>query len=330
MPLTPDAGDKTAASTEASTGMPTTQLRLRPGEASELVVQITNPGDRPRQISYTLSGDFPRDWCRVGGIEGREILPRQQMSLVLYFQVELDFFEKHDAIRPGGKLALDYRGQLQIASLMPGQAKQETQICPFRLHIRPDSLYLNFLPDFYREVDLIGRLLKIFELGFEPAVQTLDTLWAHLNPLTAPQSMLDFLAHWVGWPSDVPWDVNTQRQLIRRAMLLYRLRGTMRGLRLYLHLYTGLSLDQPDTPEEERQIQIQEVFDDDFIVGQARLGVDTILGGGRPYHFIVRLRSPQPDRLDRRLIHTIIQQEKPAFCSYDMSIEAINRPITPS
>jgi hypothetical protein len=41
---------------------------------------------------------------------------------------------------------------------------------------------------------------------------------------------------------------------------------------------------------------------------------------GRPYHFIVRLRSAAP--LDEELIRTIIEQEKPVFCTYDLSLEA--------
>ena len=302
-------------------------LCLCPGEPSELIVQISNPSDRCQQISYTLTGNFPRQWCPIGGAEGYEVLPHQQINVVLYFDIEEDFFERHTAVQPGTKLELNYQGQLRIHSTFNGRLQRQTHIQCLNLYVRPDSLYLNFLPDLYREVDLIGRLLKIFELGFEPTVQTLDNLWAYLNPSTAPKSMLPFLAYWLGWPTDVPWDVATQRKLIRRAMELYRWRGTRRGLRLYLYLYTSLSLDRPDTPEEQRQICIQEVFDRGFVFGRTRLGSEAILGGSRPYHFIVRLRSRHPESLDRRLIHTIIKQEKPAFCSYDLHIESLNNPV---
>ncbi|NEQ97309.1 MAG: phage tail protein, partial [Cyanothece sp. SIO2G6] len=215
------------------------------------------------------------------------------------------------------------QGQIHIHATVEGSGQRHTQMRPFNVFVRPDSLYLNFLPDFYREVDFIGRYLKIFEQGFEPVVQTLETLWANLDPLTASQAMLPFLAHWVGWPTKVPWDTPTQRRLIRRAMELYRWRGTRRGLRLYLHLYSGLSLDQPDTPEAQRQISIQEIFNEGFKLGRARLGNDTIMGGSRPYHFIVRLRSPHSHPLDETLIRTIIDQEKPAFCTYDLYIESL-------
>lgn len=316
--------------TPLDSGIPSVNLRLCPGEASELIVQLDNPGDRPLQISHTLTGNFPLEWCQVGGEEGREIAPHQQMNLVLYFRIEADFFERHGAVQPSNPLEINYQGQIQIHTTPEGSGQRQTQICPFNLYVRPDSLYLNFLPELYREVDFIGRFLKVFESGFEPAVHTLETLWANLDPLTAPQAMLPFLAYWVGWPSDVPWDVITQRRLIRRAMELYRWRGTKRGLRLYLHLYTRLSLDQPDTPELQRHICIQEVFNEGFVFNRARLGYETIVGGGRPYHFIVRLRSPQPETLNQDLIQSIINQEKPAFCSYDLYIESVNRRLSPS
>jgi len=60
-------------------------------------------------------------------------------------------------------------------------------------------LYAKFLPAIYQELDFVGRFLKIFEQAFEPAVNSLDTLWAYLDPTTAPQGLLPFLAHWVGW-----------------------------------------------------------------------------------------------------------------------------------
>jgi phage tail-like protein len=76
---------------------------------------------------------------------------------------------------------------------------------PFPLVVRPDSAYLNFLPSFYQDVDFIGRFLSIFEQGFDPAVQAIDTLWAYLDPLTAPEALLPFLAHWVAWKLDPRW-----------------------------------------------------------------------------------------------------------------------------
>ena len=43
-------------------------------------------------------------------------------------------------------------------------------------------------------------------------------------------------------------------------------------------------------------------------------------GGGRPFHFSVILRPPSSARLDEGLVRTIIEQEKPAFCTYELAI----------
>ena len=314
-------------------------LRLSPDEPSEMLIQVVNTGDRPLCLQLRLTADFPESWChwRWGGGEGESLQPGQaltspelsageRMSAVLYFDLsqtsDADFFERRDSVQPGGALQLNYRAQIQIYRLEPGKTNQLPLVSSknFNLYLRPHSLYPTFLPAIYREVDFIGRLLKIFEQSFEPVVDNLQGLWANLDPRTAPEALLPFLAHWVGWPSQVPWDLPQQRQLIQRAMEIYRWRGTRRGLRLYLHLYTGLPILTEQNQLDERYIQITESFQRGFHLGQARLGEDALLSGGRPFHFSITLRSPQPDRLDEALIRSIIDQERPACCTYDLTI----------
>jgi hypothetical protein len=86
-----------------------------------------------------------------------------------------------------------------------------------------------------------------------------------------------------------------------------------------LHLYTDLPLDE-DLPEAEKHISIEEIFTRGFVMGETLIGTDSMLGGGRPFHFIVRLR-PEPDRrIEERLVRDILDREKPAFCTYDLLI----------
>lgn len=304
---------------------PTTRLRLCPGEPSELVVQITNLSRRPLRIALRVNGYFPGP-CLID-VEGGDLPAEGRIEALIRFDLERDFLEHRTAIGPDETYQLDYQQALQVyATGAPNPDGSPAALgtlladAIFTLHVRPDSRYLNFLPTVYREVDLLGRLLKIFEQSLDPAIQTLEMLWAYLDPLTAPEALLPFLAYWVGWPSDVNWSTEQQRQLIRRAMEIYRWRGTRQGLKLYLQLYTGLPPDAPGTPEAEQHISIQETFNQGFVLDQARLDENTLVGGGRPYHFIVRLRSAEP--LDEELIRTIIEQEKPIFCTYELYLEA--------
>lgn len=297
------------------------QLLLHPGEPGELVVQLENCGSHALQVQLQVEGNFPPQWCLVA-LEGQILEPRQRMEAVLYFVPPIDFFENQALIHPGQALQLDYQGRLYVQ--YTPQSLQENGHSPgvtqnegvaFSLHLRPHSLYLDFLPDVYREIDFMGRFLSLFEQAFEPIGQALDVMWAYLDPLTAPEAMLPFLASWVAWPTDARWSSDRQRRLIRHALEIYQWRGTRRGLQLFLHLYTDLPLD-------DAHIQIIESSGQGFTFGDAKLGEETRLGGGKPYHFTVRLCLDEGQSIDEALVRAVIEQEKPAFCTYDLVIEA--------
>jgi phage tail-like protein len=296
-------------------------LLLRPGEVSEIVIKLENLTSRPLQLNLRTEGSFPPQWCQIG-MEGYEIPPKSQMEAVLHFQVPNDFFESREALSQNQTLVLDYAGQLFVSA---NQANTWVLIdmASFNLYVRPSSLYLDFLPDIYRDVDFIGRLLKIFEQSFEPSVRQMEMLWAYLDPLTAPDAFIPFLANWVGWEFVPTLNQQRQRYLIAQAMQIYRWRGTRRGLRFYLHLFTGLPMDE-HLPEAEKHIGITEVSGRGFLLGETSIGQDTMVGGGKPYHFIVRIHNDLPTPLDRDRIVAIIEQEKPAFCTYELYIEGVN------
>ncbi|MGV0024900.1 hypothetical protein [Phormidesmis priestleyi] len=99
-----------------------------------------------------------------------------------------------------------------------------------------------------------------------------------------------------------------------------RWHGTRQGLRFYLHLYTGLPLDDHIPREADKHIGIEEVFSAGFVMDRTRIGEDSMLGGGIPYHFIVRLRSDPSTHIDETLVRAIIERQKPAFCTYELQI----------
>lgn len=303
-------------------------LVLHPGEPSEILIKLDNSGQTPLHLQTNIDGNFPSQWCQLqsdNNEDDEDLLPGATRQVVLHFYIPQNILEEDD--NHGAPPRLDFSGRLMISYRGENDMSPSQVVASFNLYLRPRSLYLNFLPELYREVDFIGRLLAIFEQSFEPVVQSLDVLWAYLDPRTAPEQFLPFLAHWVGWTIDPHLDLAQQRYLIRYAIELYRWRGTRRGLRFYLYLYTNLPLDE-HLPEDDKHISIQESFSQGLILGQAHLGDDTTIGGGQIYHFTVRLRSPSPQSLDQALVHKIINQEKPAFCTYDLHIESSNTSLT--
>ncbi|MEQ9237552.1 phage tail protein [Coleofasciculus sp. E2-BRE-01] len=294
-------------------------LTLYPGEPSELLLELENLSNQTLHLDIQIQGDFPSQWYRLG-MEGRELRAGGRMEAVIRFYMPTDFFESNQDWDTKPSHRLDYRGQIYVYSSQSGTGSKHVESASFNLYVRPRSLYLNFVPEIYQEVDFIGRFLKIFEQAFEPTLQSLEALWAYLDPLMTPETLLPFLAHWVGWQLNPALSLQRQRYLIRQAMEIYRWRGTRRGLRFYLHLFTDLPLDD-HLPEHQKHICIQEVFGQGFMMGNTRLNQDSLIGGGQPYHFIVRLRPEPPTKIDELLVHQIIRQEKPAFCTYELYIE---------
>jgi phage tail-like protein len=307
---------------------------VQPGLPTTLTLRLENSCDRTKHWRFQTQiysvdsqadqkAGFQAEWCtwQEEMQITHAIAPQQSLEFPLTICIPSDFFENQRALLDSDQyLLINYRIEVEVIEVY-GEKEQSIGLFINDLWIRPNTTYLDFLPEFYRRNDFITRFLHIFEQAFDPYVQTVDQLWAYFNPLTAPEALLPFLAHWVGWDFDPHGDLQAQRHLIRNAIALYRWHGTRRGLRLYLHFYTGLPLD--DTlPESEKHISIQEVLQGGFMMGDSTVGKDTMLGGGTPYHFSVRLQLEPETKIEEATIHQIIERQKPAFCTYDLTLIA--------
>jgi phage tail-like protein len=110
---------------------------------------------------------------------------------------------------------------------------------------------LENLPAIYRRSDAVGRnlvreLCFVFEHMFDSVDRNLTDGWRFYDPHVAPQDFLDWLARWTAFTLDLDWPEAQKRALIKRAVDLYRIRGTKRGLALFLTLFTG---HEPDIEE---------------------------------------------------------------------------------
>lgn len=333
----------------------TTDLVLQPGRQGDFSVLLRNDSTQRLQVYLSLRVEFPAaEWFtpdepwhfnRQGSPQFNSspfnIEPRQTLYKTLPFRLPQDFFEHPQALSKRDKLLLKYVSELSLYRVLSETDDSPEDDSPeinteithnnsasnvrlvgyqsLSLHTRPTRSYLEFLPEIYQQSDFLGRFLSITEQAFEPTYETTENFWAYLNPLTAPKALIPFLAQWVAWPLNPRWTLSQQRRLIRHAVEIYQWRGTQRGLQLCLHLCTKLPLDN-------HHIEITESDEAGFTIGDSVLGNEESLGGGVAYHFAVTLR-PQTDeqaaRLDEAMVREIIEQEKPAFCTYELTIESI-------
>lgn len=142
-----------------------------------------------------------------------------------------------------------------------------------------------------------------------PAEQALETLPDNLSTYLAREDFVILLAHFVDLdrflPEEVYFDrsgknvgppiasgVGRLRELIRAAPHLAKWRGTARGLRLFLETATGIvGFAIEETPRDSS-------------------------GVARPFH--IRIAAPASAVAYRDLVKRIVEQEKPAYVTYEI------------
>ena len=181
--------------------------------------------------------------------------------------------------------------------------------------------YLEHLPAIYRRSDAVGRNLVrdvcfVFEHMFDSIDENLTDGWRFYDPHAAPPEFLDWLARWTAFTVDLDWPEEQRRALIKRAVDLYRIRGTKRGLTLFLKLFTG---HEPEIAENTWPFKGFRVEGEGAEEG-ARIALDSVVlpPVDLAHCFVVtmpmKFEDVTPEMVIR--IHNVIQLEKPAHTHY--------------
>jgi phage tail-like protein len=177
------------------------------------------------------------------------------------------------------------------------------------------------LPAIYRRSDAVGRNLVrdvcfLFEHMFDSVEVNLNDGWRFYDPHVAPLGFLDWLAGWSAFTIDLEWPEAQKRALIKRAVDLYRIRGTKRGLMLFLKLFTG---HEPKIEENTWPFRGFRIEGEGAEEG-AKIAIDSVIlpPVDLAHCFVVtmpiKFDDVSPEIVIR--IHQIIQMEKPAHTHY--------------
>ena len=172
-----------------------------------------------------------------------------------------------------------------------------------------NSSYLEYLPALYRDDELMGQFLLIFESILKPIENTIDNAALYFDTMITPEPLLPWLASWVDLALDPTWPLERRRELVKSAAELYRWRGTKRGLAEYLRIYTG------SVPE------ISEYIPGMRLDSETKLGVNTQLGSsGEGHHFTVTLELDEDSDINTSTVKAIIDAQKPAHTAYTLQV----------
>lgn len=188
----------------------------------------------------------------------------------------------------------------QLASI-----STQTQVV---LNGKQQSVYLDYLPAIYRDDDFMGRFLLIFESIFGPIESMVDNLPLYFDPSLCPDALVPWLSSWVALVSDERLPLERRRRLIESAAVIYRWRGTKRGLKMYLQTAFGV------------EPLIVENTDGITLGADSRVGINARLGRRRDNCIRITMHLDDPAQLDVDLVKSIVESEKPAHVAYTLEI----------
>jgi phage tail-like protein len=182
--------------------------------------------------------------------------------------------------------------------------------------------YVKWLPTIYQRNDVDGKnflrdFLWVTQHVFSSVEDTLDVLHTFFDSYEAPEEFLPWLASWAAMVIDEEWPLAKKRRLIKRAIELYRLRGTVKGLKLILSMFSDA---EPEFKENQWPFK-------GWRVGvTSAIGIDTVVlpQVNLAHAFIVEMpvayTNLAPESVVR--IHELIQMEKPAHTQYYLRFAA--------
>ena len=126
---------------------------------------------------------------------------------------------------------------------LTGSEVQSPVLKSIRVYL-PRMSYLRFLPAVYQEDDssrdFLERFLSLFETFFSKLEEQTDHVARFFDPNAVSGEFLNRLAAWLGIAADGNWPEEKMRLLIKKAVGLYRKRGTCAGIEEMIELYTGI------------------------------------------------------------------------------------------
>ena len=100
--------------------------------------------------------------------------------------------------------------------------------------VKTQSSYLEHLPSLYRDDEMMGQLLLIFESVMKPIENTVDNIPLYFDPQMIPEPLLPWLASWLDVALDQEWPVGMSFLLTKGDQLYGRYWGSLKRIN-HLH-----------------------------------------------------------------------------------------------
>jgi phage tail-like protein len=194
----------------------------------------------------------------------------------------------HNDLHSKDGLFLNGMGQyLRLKIKILGDGNQTPVLREVKVYF-PRLSYLRYLPITYTEDpisrEFLERFLSIFESMSFDMEQNIENLTRYFDPESVDTRFLNWLGSWLAISWDENWTVEKKREFIKQAYGLYRDRGTLRGLKAMVELFT----------EKKAAILEHFRFRSPMVVGpksHSIIGVTTVVGKRVPKRLVLSENS---------------------------------------
>jgi phage tail-like protein len=169
---------------------------------------------------------------------------------------------------------------------------------PYPLH--------TLMPAVFQEDAFTPRFTAGIDDVLAPIISAIDCLEAYLDPMLAPADFLQWVSSWFGEVIDENWPQQRRRRFVAEAVEMFRVRGTVAGLRRELELGSGgrveiaesggvgwSSKPNADLPGEDvPRLAVRIVTDDPSSLNHAAL--EALIRAAKPAHLVHRLEVIGP------------------------------------
>ena len=157
------------------------------------------------------------------------------------------------------------------------------------------------LPAIYQEDDFTMRFVGGFDEVLASTLVTLDCLIDYFDPALTPTDFLVWLASWVGIEIDESWATERRRAAVATAVEMYRMRGTISGLRANLEVLSGGQVEITDSGgvrystspmgelpgQDSPRLAVRVTVDE--MSERTTKAIDSIVSAAKPAHVVHRV-----------------------------------------
>jgi len=159
------------------------------------------------------------------------------------------------------------------------------------------------LPALFQEDGFTQRFMSAFDASLAPVFATLDNLPAYFDPWLAPPDFLEWLGSWFGLALDDAWTIERRRAVLANAYQFYRMRGTAKGLKAQVEIFTGGTA---------------EIIDTGGVATSTKAG--EALPGSPNFALMVRVTVDDPSTINTTRLEALVEAAKPAHVTHKVQV----------